>query len=383
MDFQASKAFEHLDKLAYEIGSRLSGTRGEARAAEYIRNAFENYGLEVRIQEFRFVERGIRRRAVSLLMIVALLLTLFASPLQALGVWAVALAGWWMFPQVLPKARSANLIATAETANPSRTFIFMAHYDSARCKLKCCPEIVRIVVRPLLLLFSAFLLLRLLLPGGWPVMWALSALPLLMVLGARYASGSTRRLSPGANDNASGVAVMLELARCVDKNPPKDTQVIFVATGGEEQGLEGARKLARSGLLPAEASIINLDGVGFGSQSYYIEGNGLLRRLRTSPELNRELIEAGRRLRLEVKPWWAAHARHDHVPFLRKGQRATTLTFDSPAECQDRLARVFGLGNARRRSYKFIHTIEDLPDKLDPKTIETAGMLLLEFLRGS
>jgi Zn-dependent M28 family amino/carboxypeptidase len=46
--------------------------------------------------------------------------------------------------------------------------------------------------------------------------------------------------APGANDDASGVAVTIELARVL-AGTPLDATVIFMATAGEEQGLLGAR----------------------------------------------------------------------------------------------------------------------------------------------
>ncbi|GHN01873.1 aminopeptidase [Cytophagales bacterium WSM2-2] len=49
--------------------------------------------------------------------------------------------------------------------------------------------------------------------------------------------------APGANDDASGVAVVLELARVMTKRKFPCT-IIFVAVQGEEQGLLGARCLA-------------------------------------------------------------------------------------------------------------------------------------------
>lgn len=49
--------------------------------------------------------------------------------------------------------------------------------------------------------------------------------------------------SPGANDDASGVAVVLELARVMAKRSPEAT-IVFAAVAGEEQGLYGARYMA-------------------------------------------------------------------------------------------------------------------------------------------
>ncbi|CAM3849376.1 M20/M25/M40 family metallo-hydrolase [Kibdelosporangium persicum] len=49
--------------------------------------------------------------------------------------------------------------------------------------------------------------------------------------------------APGANDDASGVAVAMELARIMSKRRPEAT-IVFAAVAGEEQGLHGARHMA-------------------------------------------------------------------------------------------------------------------------------------------
>ncbi|HZO24239.1 MAG TPA: M28 family metallopeptidase [Steroidobacteraceae bacterium] len=50
--------------------------------------------------------------------------------------------------------------------------------------------------------------------------------------------------APGANDDASGVAVSLECARVLSQLRPAAT-IVFVAVAGEEQGLDGSRHLAK------------------------------------------------------------------------------------------------------------------------------------------
>ena len=69
--------------------------------------------------------------------------------------------------------------------------------------------------------------------------------------------------APGANDDASGVAVSLESARALSKLKLPGT-IVFVAVAGEEQGLNGSRhlaKLAKSEGWPLEA-VLNDDIVG-------------------------------------------------------------------------------------------------------------------------
>lgn len=70
--------------------------------------------------------------------------------------------------------------------------------------------------------------------------------------------------APGADDNASGVAALLEIARLV-QGLPLNPEVRFVAFSGEEQGLLGSTAYAAS-VQAAGMSVrlvVNLDMVGF------------------------------------------------------------------------------------------------------------------------
>lgn len=69
--------------------------------------------------------------------------------------------------------------------------------------------------------------------------------------------------APGANDDASGVSVMIELARVLAKEPLEGT-VILMATSGEEQGLFGARLHAQASLDAGKniVAVLNNDTVG-------------------------------------------------------------------------------------------------------------------------
>jgi len=54
-------------------------------------------------------------------------------------------------------------------------------------------------------------------------------------------SGEEGRLHPGADDNASGVAVLLELAQLLGRELKPSRNLVFVAFDGEEWGLRGSR----------------------------------------------------------------------------------------------------------------------------------------------
>lgn len=80
----------------------------------------------------------------------------------------------------------------------------------------------------------------------------------------------TVRDSPGAVDNASGVAVVLETARAFAADGPDDG-VCFATFGAEESGLNGSRiwveQLERADALPRAMVNLDLAGLGVGVQA--------------------------------------------------------------------------------------------------------------------
>ncbi|MEM1689768.1 MAG: M28 family peptidase [Candidatus Hadarchaeales archaeon] len=366
MPFETSKAFEHIDRLAYGIGPRISGTRGESLSADYIQNYLKSIGLETRRQVFIFTDRRARRKIFSIILAVSLPFMLLFPPEISIPMWFSLLALTFFAP--LPRRRGINIIARIRGKPP--VVALSAHHDSAKrskIKKKLFPisisiATIAVLIRPI----SAYWALL------WPPCFILLAVNALFML-------KREELSPGANDNASGVAVLLEVARCLREiqDPP---EVFFLFTGAEEQGLEGMKNILKEKIIPRGTPILNIDTVGFGSQIYFIEGNGLHRRLTTSFELNKKLEETAARLQLKILPWWSVYAKHDHMPAISAGHPSTTITLDSPDQQTDKKAVEKGLINAKKRSYKWLHTKDDLPDKLDVNAVETAGNLILEFL---
>lgn len=78
-----------------------------------------------------------------------------------------------------------------------------------------------------------------------------------------YGLTDGRSRSPAANDNASGVALLIESARLLSAYEWKQT-IIFLATAAEEQGAFGARHFAQNAFFDGMnvLAAINYDGVG-------------------------------------------------------------------------------------------------------------------------
>ncbi|WP_370339066.1 M28 family peptidase [Parvularcula marina] len=77
-------------------------------------------------------------------------------------------------------------------------------------------------------------------------------------LGTGASTDGSDVLYNGADDNASGVAVALELARYFSANPPKHSVVIAILDA-EEHGLQGARSLLADEAIPHQDFALNLN----------------------------------------------------------------------------------------------------------------------------
>jgi Zn-dependent M28 family amino/carboxypeptidase len=144
-------------------------------------------------------------------------------------------------------------------------------------------------------------------------------------MGKRFSMepGDRGKIHPGADDNASGVAAMLELARLVAQGPVRRRGVLFVAFGGEEHGLFGSSALLQQ--LPAGfgrlTGMINFDMVGrLRERELFVAG------LASVPELEpvAEAAAAGAGLRLERITDYPYNM-SDHGNFLEAGIPAVLL----------------------------------------------------------
>lgn len=98
-------------------------------------------------------------------------------------------------------------------------------------------------------------------PGSVPGAGAVLVLAHWDHLGECGGPEDADRICNGAADNASGVAMMLELARRLKAGPPLPRDVYFLATTAEEPGLLGIRSFVSKPPMPLESIVaaFNLD----------------------------------------------------------------------------------------------------------------------------
>ncbi len=139
----------------------------------------------------------------------------------------------------------------------------------------------------------------------------------VIVIGAHYdhlGRMGSKTMFPGANDNASGTAMMLTLAEHFNKNPAKH-DILFIAFAGEEAGLVGSEWCVTD--RPIDWGdvklMINLDILGTGD-----EGITVVNATEQKETFDRlvELNETGKYLQ-QVKSRGPA-CNSDHCPFVKR-----------------------------------------------------------------
>lgn len=162
---------------------------------------------------------------------------------------------------------------------------------------------------------------------------------------------------PGANDGASGVAVLLEMARTL----PQDSLPIWlVFFDAEDDGgiagrdwLLGSQAFVASLTFHPRAAIV-VDMVGDADLNIYIERN-------SNPVLVSEIWGQAARLGFarQFIPTPKYSMEDDHTPFLKAGIPAVDIIdFD----------------------YPYWHTAADTPDKVSPRSLEIVGETLSAWL---
>lgn len=194
----------------------------------------------------------------------------------------------------------------------------------------------------------------------------------VIILGAHYDTrrqadhdpDPAKRNEPvlGANDGASGVAVLLELARVLDKSTLKNEVWLTFFDAEDNGGLDGWEFIAGSTYMARTLRVrpemvIIVDMVGDAEQQFYREKN-------STPELVDRIWAIAAQLGYQesfipVEKWAMLD---DHTPFLARGIPAVDIIdFD----------------------YPYWHTTQDTADKVSPASLLRVGQVLQVLLQGA
>lgn len=175
------------------------------------------------------------------------------------------------------------------------------------------------------------------------------------------------RVSPGANDNLTGVMLSLALLRHLrEQGPPLEhTELRLLNTGSEEAGLRGARAYAeghRKELLAVPSLYVALDTFrDLGSMKIYDrDRNGTVSH---DPEAARLLQRAARSAGFELPFGTIPVGATDAAAFTTAGMRAIALVAMDPTPP------------------RWYHTRLDTPDLLEPECIEAGLRIVIALAR--
>jgi hypothetical protein len=370
------RAVEHIHHLAVDIGPRPTGSNAEAEALAYAENFFQAQGFSTE----RFPVEDIRpHRKVSWLglgIFTALLAGVLIIDIFPLFLLATLLViRLLVMPYRLRRAakpvpgglQSFNVIAEQKASQASKaTLVLGAHIDTAVARpfhktgwRKWGRRLLGMkgVGRGFLALLAIFLL-------QFPAEWLLGDTSETVILAALWVVkvyfvlvwlwlvfNSIERLNkpvqfaPGANDNGSGVGVVLALAEYYAKNPPAHVNLRYMVFCAEEVGLVGSARYAKQLSEEEKANLymLNFDMVGTGEDVRYV-------RSRTHKQLNAWLVEGG------VKPGgFISLGSSDFRSFLKEKVPASGL---------------FNMGN--KIIFEVYHSSEDVMDYIDPTALANA-----------
>jgi hypothetical protein len=256
-------ARRHLEHLAAE--PRPAGSAAEARAREYCAARLRELGFSVEEESFQYsaLPGRLATPFAGLLSVMLLLVAggagarghpLLALSLLAVGGASLVLGALWLIRRgvlALRWARSSGVNLVARRSAPRAWLV--AHLDS---KSQPIPIAVRAlgVMASIVIWIVACSVAAAQLFGAdvawmWPWIGAVG-----FVAGLPVIASVVRERSPGALDNASGVATVL----CVVEQLSRDYPVGVLLTSAEELGLAGARSWVRD--RPG-GTAINFDGV--------------------------------------------------------------------------------------------------------------------------
>jgi len=160
---------------------------------------------------------------------------------------------------------------------------------------------------------------------------------------------------PGANDNAAGVAMLIDFAHYFSKNPPKKT-IVFMAFGAEESGIIGSRIFVENPLLELSNInfLVNLDVIGTGSEGVtVVNGADLPAAFSLLEKCNEK----------------------NYVPLIKKRKNAPNSDHFWFAQKGVPAFFIYGMGGSSA-----YHDIDDTPNQLDLNKYNDVFSLIRDFV---
>ncbi len=393
--FDIKELFDYVKIFSFP---RLAGTSGEQKAVELVVKSFKNIGFnesQIQKEPFEFSD-FYSTTLIKLIMVINLTFSLFILmfvyinlfiTIPIIGALAIVIfliirglkhpeiPGFWgeyygktisatnvfikLPAKILPNNKAGNIIISAHLDSKSQTYRTYWRLFAYRVWLYSgilvAGFLILLFIRAYPFVKIDLLLIRI---GLWffTIVVSISNVFLLFL--------NTHNRSPGALDNASGMAVVFKLSKIFRENPLKNFNIWFCQFSAEELGTMGSRVFVNNHEDHFEKGRIfqiNLDMISCSSrgknQVEFLRSFGVFPRKKIAPLLSRYLDKAAIEENVVIDGFHSSVGAHtDSVPFHQR-------KFDS-------------VDIVTRASVKFTHNKDDTPDKVDPKVLFDACLII-------
>ncbi|MEE4310835.1 MAG: M28 family peptidase [candidate division KSB1 bacterium] len=270
------------------LKDRASCSKNEKKASKHIFELFGLLGISAVVDEFKSQKSHTGELVLILLIFIAAIYASFTSPWTGVVIHTAGLIlflGYFtnQFKPFAPLFRhsiSTNVIGRIRNESAPIKVVISAHHDTARSGLLWHPKMVSgfrisflsgvalLVLAEVILISRISMQNSLVLDSVLILIGVYICIQIIVLIYSRFYGIPVQ----GANDNASGVAVMLDLAARLKDNNFKDIEFWFVSTGSEESGAVGMRSFLthyQEDLGKNRTFFIVLDNVGSGTLHYH------------------------------------------------------------------------------------------------------------------
>jgi len=415
-DETVSFAFSFVKRMASR--TRYAGTEGEKETCEDLFNEFEGLGCDVEKDETEYIKK--ENYLIGITLLVYWVFGIFIAVSWSVHPLTVAIPTgiFFLFTQKalpslelrLARTKSMNIVASMNPEKEHR-LILCGHYDSSRVSGKFVQKHHKALMQltPVMTLFYYIFVIILyvkgiyelvidgfapntligLVPrmvGPWMIYWSVYLTAYCATMLAMIMMGySTKKLSYGADDNASGIAVMLETARRLS-NSRLDLRVDFACFAAEERGLFGSRKWVNKHIKEIgrdRTFVLNIDCVGRGDKFFVTKGLGSFFKKRSDPVLFSIITNVLNKLELPFEECWGGSS--DHKEFLEKKFRTCAIERCSVEKANAAtviLQKMFRIPIKNRvvPYMDWIHTEKDTIEGIDEKKLEETVSVVCDFI---
>ncbi len=381
-----SSAMTYLEHIAVNIGARGSTTPQERDAARYAEGEFDSLGLETHWEEFTSPTTGWRPYSIASIIGLITIIAVFLGGSIAAGISGILMLLTTasvllelnfqpnLLSLLMPKGKSQNVWTRIPSKHSSTNrILIIGHIDTHRTPWVFTSlrrlNFLRLVTTlgTISFVLSTILFFILVFFDIPAVQWlCLIFIPInLTVLGLTWQPDRTP-FTQGANDNASGAAIVLSLTQQISQEPLNNFEVWTLCTGCEEVGSYGAQefiKLHKSELQGTYA--INIDNVGGrGAGVCYTSTEGMIIPLKPSPEL----FSLADEIRTD-NPELNAYS----LPF-------TTLNTDGTCFMINKIPTISFVGLTPEGVIPNWHQVSDTFDQVDKTPVENTEAFIVKLL---